>query len=135
MVCREWAARSAFTRRNRATEYYQYTDTPEGTFWCTTQTGSTSAGGFSITVGVPFSAAKWFRGRDTSTRRRSRCPDPSCCRQADPALAARWAPHAWPSAAVHAHVLSPLPTGSFPGVEDAEVYAFLERHGGDPAGV
>lgn len=130
VVCREWAARSAFTRRNRATEYYQYTDTPEGTFWCTTQTGSTSAGGFSITVGVPFTAAKWFRGRDTSTRRVSRCPDPSCCRQADPALAARWAPHAWPSAAVHAHVLSPLPTGSFPGVEDAEVYAFLDRHAG-----
>ena len=135
VVCRQWAARSAFTRQNRATEYYQYTDTAEGTFWCTTQTGSTSAGGFSITVGVPFTAAKWFRGRDTSTRRQSRCPDPSCCRQADPALAARWAPHAWPSAAVHAHVLSPLPTGSFPGVEDAEVYAFLERHSGGPAGV
>ncbi|MEZ0447977.1 helix-turn-helix domain-containing protein [Cellulomonas sp. ICMP 17802] len=133
VVCREWAARSAFTRRNRATEYYQYTDTPEGTFWCTTQTGSTSAGGFSITVGVPFTAAKWFRGRDTTTRRESRCPDPSCCRQPDPALAARWAPHAWPSAAVHAHVLAPLPTGAFPGVEDAEVYAFLDRHAGDRA--
>lgn len=128
VVCREWAARSAFTRRDRATEYYQYTDTPEGTFWCTTQTGSTSAGGFSITVGVPFGAAKWFRGRDTTTRRESRCPDPTCCRQPDRALATRWAAHAWPSAAVHAHVLSPLPTGSFPGVEDAEVYAFLEQH-------
>jgi len=127
-VCREWAARSAFTRRDRAGEYYQYTDTPEGTFWCTTQTGSTSAGGFSITVGVPFGAAKWFRGRDTSRRRESRCPDPTCCRQPDPGLAARWAPHAWPSATVHAHVLSPLPTGAFPGVEDAEVYAFLDRH-------
>ncbi|WP_082516285.1 helix-turn-helix domain-containing protein [Cellulomonas sp. Leaf395] len=128
VVCREWAARSAFTRRDRAGEYYQYTDTPEGTFWCTTQTGSTSAGGFSITVGVPFGAAKWFRGRDTSRRRESRCPDPTCCRQPDPGLAARWAPHAWPSATVHAHVLSPLPTGAFPGVEDAEVYAFLDRH-------
>jgi XRE family transcriptional regulator, fatty acid utilization regulator len=25
-------------------------------------------------------------------------------------------------------VLAPLPTGAFPGVDDAEVYAFLERH-------
>ena len=91
VVCRQWAARSAFTRRNRTTEYYQYTDTPEGTFWCTTQTGSTSAGGFSITVGVPFAAAKWFRGRDTSTRRESRCPDPSLLPAGRPGLAARWA--------------------------------------------
>ncbi len=133
IVCRQWTARAAFTRRNRTTEYYQYTDTPAGTYWCTTQTGSTSAGGFSITVGVPFASAKWFRGRETSTRRASRCPDPSCCRQPDAALAARWAPHAWPSAAVHAHILSPLPTGHFPGVDDAEVYAFLDRHAGDRA--
>ena len=34
---------------------------------------------------------------------------------------------------MHAHVLSPLPTGSFPGVEDAEVYAFLDRHAGGHA--
>ncbi|KGM11233.1 helix-turn-helix transcriptional regulator [Cellulomonas carbonis] len=128
LVCRQWAARSAFERRDRTTEYYQYTDTPEGTFWCTTQTGSTSTGAFSITVGVPFAAAKWFRGRDTTTRATSRCPDPACCRRPDPGLADRWSAHAWPSAALHAQVLAPLPGGTFPGVDDAEVYAFLERH-------
>jgi hypothetical protein len=29
---------------------------------------------------------------------------------------------------MHAHVLSPLPTGRFPGVDDIEVYTFLEKH-------
>jgi XRE family transcriptional regulator, fatty acid utilization regulator len=130
LVCRQWAARMAFTRRDRTTEYHQYTDTPEGTFWCTTQTGSTSAGAFSISVGVPFAQAKWFRGRDTTTRTRSQCPDPACCRRPEPDLERRWAEHAWPSAALHAHILAPLPSGTFPGVDDSEVYAFLERHAG-----
>jgi hypothetical protein len=26
------------------------------------------------------------------------------------------------------HVLSPLPSGTFPGVDDVEVYEFLETH-------
>ncbi|WP_286219507.1 XRE family transcriptional regulator [Paraoerskovia sediminicola] len=128
VVCRAWASRAAFAQHDRATEYYQYTDTPEGTFWCTTQTGTATGGAFSISVGVPFAAAKWFRGRETTTRLASRCPDPACCRRPEPGLAERWAPHAWPSAAVHAHVLSPLPTGTFPGVDEGAVYAFLERH-------
>jgi predicted transcriptional regulator/DNA-binding XRE family transcriptional regulator len=127
-VCRQWSARNAFTHRNRTTELYQYTDTPAGTFWCATQTGTTSAGGFSITVGVPFAQAKWFRGRETTLRAVSRCPDASCCRLPAPELAERWGEHSWPSARLHAHVLSPLPTGSFPGVDDSEVYAFLDQH-------
>jgi predicted transcriptional regulator/transcriptional regulator with XRE-family HTH domain len=135
LVCRQWPARRAFTRRDRTTEYHQYTDTPAGTYWDSTQTGTASSGAFSISVGVPFTAAKWFRGRETATRTRSTCPDPTCCRQAEPALAARWAPHAWPSAAVHAQILAPLPSGTFPGVDESAVYRFLEDHaGGTPTG-
>jgi predicted transcriptional regulator len=127
-VCKQWSARSAFTHTNRTTEFYQYTDTPTGTYWSATQTGSTDAGEFSISVGVPFAQAKWFRGRETSQRTVSRCPDESCCRRPDADVAARWAGRAWPSARLHAHVLSPLPSGTFPGVDDSEVYAFLEAH-------
>jgi len=29
---------------------------------------------------------------------------------------------------VHMQMFSPLPRGSFPGVDDNEVYAFLDRH-------
>lgn len=128
MVCRRFLARSAFEEQNRTTEHYQYTDTPAGTFWCSTQTGTTAEGEFSITVGVPFDDARWFRGRETQKRATSACPDPACCRRPDAAVAARWEGRAWPSARVHMQMFSPLPSGAFPGVDDREVYAFLERH-------
>lgn len=127
-VCKQWSARSAFTHTNRTTEFYQYTDTPAGTFWCATQTGATDAGEFSISVGVPFAQVKWFRGRETTQRAVSRCPDETCCRRPSGEVASRWAGKAWPSARLHAHVLSPLPSGTFPGVDDTEVYEFLEAH-------
>jgi predicted transcriptional regulator/DNA-binding XRE family transcriptional regulator len=128
IVCRRFLARSAFEEHNRTTEHYQYTDTPVGTFWCSTQTGTTAEGEFSITVGVPFDDAKWFRGRETQKRAVSRCPDESCCRRPPAEVAERWEGKAWPSARVHMQMFSPLPRGAFPGVDDNEVYAFLERH-------
>jgi transcriptional regulator with XRE-family HTH domain len=128
LVCRYWAARQAFDRTNRTTEFYQYTDTPEGTFWESSQTGTSSIDEFSITIGVPFAHAKWFRGRETTNRTLSRCPDVSCCRAPSNELAERWAGKAWTSAKLHAHILSPLPSGTFPGVDDQELYAFLEAH-------
>jgi XRE family transcriptional regulator, fatty acid utilization regulator len=128
IVCRHWSARTAFERTNRTTEFYQYTDTPEGTFFESTQTGTTSNEEFSITIGVPFAHSKWFRGRETSVRRTSSCPDLNCCREPEPALTDRWAGRAWSSAKLHAHILSPLPSGTFPGVDDRELYEFLENH-------
>jgi XRE family transcriptional regulator, fatty acid utilization regulator len=128
IVCRRWGARRAGDRANRTTEFHQYTDTPAGTFWCSTQTGSTTDGGFSITFGVPFDEAKWFRGRETTARQVSGCPDDSCCRRPSADLAARWSGRSWPSARLHAQILAPLPTGRFPGVDEAEVYGFLDRH-------
>jgi hypothetical protein len=128
LVCHYWAARQAFDRTNRTTEFYQYTDTPEGTFWESSQTGTSSADEFSITIGVPFSHAKWFRGRETTNRTLSRCPDVTCCKSPSNELADRWAGKAWTSAKLHAHILSPLPSGTFPGVDDQELYAFLDAH-------
>lgn len=128
IVCRKWSARSAFGQKNRTTEHYQYTDTPAGTFWCSTQTGTTTDGAFSISVGVPFDQAKWFRGRETQARASSTCPDESCCRRPAADLTERWSGKAWPSARVHTHMFSPLPRGAFPGVDDDEVYTFLDRH-------
>lgn len=128
ILCRKWSARAAFSEQNRTTEHYQYTDTPAGTFWCSTQTGSTADGEFSITVGVPFDDAKWFRGRETQKRAVSTCPDESCCRRPPAEVTQRWEGKAWPSARVHMQMFSPLPRGAFPGVDDNEVYAFLDRH-------
>ena len=128
IVCRNWSARQAFARTNRTTEFYQYTDTPGGTFFESTQTGSTVDDEFSITIGVPFDDAKWFRGRETTRRELSRCPDAACCRRPPSELADHWVGRAWTSAKVHAHIFSPLPSGTFPGVDDRELYEFLETH-------
>lgn len=128
MVCRKWPSRIAFERTNRTTEFYQYTDTPAGTFWDTTQTGTGAGEDFSISVGVPFDEAQWFRGRDTTNREVSTCPSDACCKLPTGELSHRWDGKVWPSARMHAHVLSPLPTGRFPGVDDIEVYSFLEKH-------
>ena len=130
VVCRHFSARAAFAEHNRTTEHYQYTDTPAGTYWCSSQTGTTGDGEFSITVGVPFDDARWFRGRETQTRATSPCPDESCCRRAPAGLTERWEGKAWPSARVHMQMFTPLPRGAFPGVDDGEVYAFLDRHAG-----
>ncbi len=51
IVCRRWSARRAFARTNRTTEFYQYTDTPQGSFFESTQIGTSSADEFSITLG------------------------------------------------------------------------------------
>ena len=124
-----WAARAAFDRTNRTTEFTQYTDTPVGTFWCATQTGTSATEEFSITIGVRFADAKWFRGRETTERADARVAGAHRDGR-DAELAAQWRGKAWPSAKLHAHVLSPLPTGTFPGVDDAEVHRFLEAHAG-----
>jgi transcriptional regulator with XRE-family HTH domain len=122
-----WAARAAFERTNRTTEFYQFTDTPAGTFWCSTQTGTSATEEFSITVGVRFADSKWFRGRDTAARADARLTGaPQDEHEAE--LVRHWSGKAWPSAKLHAHILSPLPTGTFPGVDDEEVFRFLDSH-------
>jgi transcriptional regulator with XRE-family HTH domain len=128
IVCRKWSARRAFARTNRTTEFYQYTDTPQGSFFESTQIGTSAADEFSITLGVPFGDSKWFRGRETTRREQSRCPDVSCCKRPPAELAQHWSSRAWTSAKVHAHIFSPLPSGTFPGVDDRELYEFLEAH-------
>ncbi|MBI5160685.1 MAG: helix-turn-helix domain-containing protein [Micrococcales bacterium] len=128
-VPRAWAARAAFERTNRTTEFHQITDTASGTFWCSTQTGRADADDFSITVGVRFADSKWFRGRDTPRRADASASDGPRAAE-DAALARRWTGKAWPSARMHAHVLSPLPFGTFPGVDDVELHRFLEEHAG-----
>lgn len=124
-VCKRWTSREVFDVADRVTAFEQYTETPAGTFWCTAMTERSQAGEFSLSIGVPFSQAKWFRGRGTKERSVSRCPDPTCCRTPPPELARAWAGQAWPSARAHSHLLAALPPGAFPGVDETEVYAFL----------
>jgi len=134
MVCRFWSARQVFEVEDRFSPYHQYTDKPNGTFWCTSSIQTTATGAFSVSVGTPFAHVKWFRGRDTERRRQSRCPDPSCCQRPSEELAARWADYAWPSARLNSSLLAAMPNASFTGVDLTEVYEFLDAHAPD-AGV
>lgn len=128
--CKRFTSRQVFTVSDRFSPYFQYTDTPKGTYWCTARV-LPGAGDFSVSLGVPFQHVRWFDGRETTKRSQSRCPDPSCCRQAPDELEEKWADASWPSARMHASLLAALPPGVFPGVDTTEVYEFLERRSGD----
>ena len=126
-ACRFWAARRVFSVEHYP-GYQQYTDTPQGTYFCWSQQVVQPEGSFAVTVGVPYVQSRWFRGRDTQARTESRCPDPSCCADPPAPLARRWARMAWPSPRAQSHVLAAVPPGAFGGVDLTEVYAFLDRH-------
>lgn len=130
-ACKYWPSRQIFTAETGGLAYSQYTDTPQGTFWASTHKEVTRSGTYSISVGTTFDGAKWFRGRETTLRLKSTCPDPSCCRKPDNDLTRRWSGAAWPSARVHSHLLAALPPGTFPGVDEAEVFRFLEERSHD----
>lgn len=132
-VCRAWTARVVF-ERPPGEVYHQYTDTGRGTFWCTAVAEQTPVGRFSVSVGVPFDSVRWMRGRETTARRVSRCPDPRCCTQPPPELARAWQGKVWPSARAHSHLLAVMPPGVFPGVDDTEVLRFVADHAPGEAG-
>jgi len=127
-MCRQWSGRQVFTASDRFSPYNQYSDTPSGTYWCTALVDSGRERGFAVTFGVPYEHSRWFRGRETTLRTKSGCPSGECCQRPPAALAARWEGMAWPSARAHSHVLLALPSGSFPGVDESDVFEFLDRH-------
>ncbi|UOR02910.1 helix-turn-helix domain-containing protein [Leucobacter allii] len=129
MVCRNWTARTVFAQPDRFNPWYQYTDMAGGgTYWCTSRVEKAKEGMYSVSVGVRFEDVKWFRGRETPHRTQSFCPDERCCRRASSELTRKWEDAAWPEAATPTSLLAALPTGTFPGVDAHEVYAFLESH-------
>lgn len=124
-ACRYWTSREVFKTSDRFRPFNQYTDTMVGTFWCTAVVEPSQSALFSLSVGIPFDQARWFRGADTAERSQSNCPDPTCCRTPSPELEAQWGGYAWPAARTNAHMLAAMPAGAFPGVDDVAVYEFL----------
>ncbi len=127
-MCRQWSGRRVFGAADRFSPWYQYSDTPSGTYFCVAHVDPDAGRGFAITLGVPYEQSRWLRGRETGRRTVSACPDGECCKRPPAGLAARWEGMAWPSARAHSHILSALPAGSFPGVDEADVYEFLDGH-------
>lgn len=125
-VCRHWGALSVFESEDKFDVHAQYTDTSAGTYFCITHMEPDRP--YSVTVGVPFESAQWFRDRHTERRSVSTCPDPACCRLPTPEQAAVWDGHVEVSVRTHAQLLGRLASDPYPSVRDRRVYDLVERH-------
>ena len=127
-LCRHWGARVTFDSHDKFGTHHQYTDTPEGTFFCTTHVEAGRQSANAITLGVRFDDARWFRGRDTENRMTSTCPDPSCCRQPSAELIMKWGDKVLVSARSQARILGMLAPDPYPELDMPEVLAVVEAH-------
>jgi transcriptional regulator with XRE-family HTH domain/predicted transcriptional regulator len=127
-LCRRWGTRATFDSSDRFSTHHQYTDTPEGTFFCTTHVEAGREPAYAITLGTRFDDARWFRGRDTENRQTSTCPDPSCCRMPPADLAATWQDHVIVSARSQARILGLMAPDPYPELDMPEVLEVVEAH-------
>lgn len=127
-LCRRWGARVTFESEDKFGTHHQYTDTPNGTYFCTTHVEAGREPAHAITLGVGFDDARWFRGRDTENRERSACPDPSCCRTPSPEMADRWSDHVLVSARSHSRILGLMAPDPYPELDMPVVYSVAEEH-------
>lgn len=121
-LCRKWGARAAFSSSDKFAIHHQFTDTPVGSFWCSTHIAA-DLSGHAFTVGVRFEDARLFRGRRTNTHVQSTCPSPGCCAHADAGgigLGTR-----------AQHRLVAMLAPGLPSVENSSVKEFVEHHAGD----
>lgn len=133
LCCRKWTSRVVFDIPDKFNPYYQYTDTGNGTYWCTARVETSSEGAHSVSVGVRFDDTKWFIGRETTNRGVSRHAVEVCCRRPPADLETSWRDQAWPNVRTPRTLLATLPTGAFPGVDTTDVYEFLEAHAPGPS--
>lgn len=128
-LCRRWGARVTFDSADRFGTHHQFTDTPMGTFFCTTHVEAGREPAFAITLGVRFEDARWFRGRDTENRETSTCPDPACCREPSAELGDRWGGDVMVSARSQARILGLMAPDPYPELDMPEVLSVVEAHG------
>lgn len=127
-LCRRWGTRATFDSQDRFATHHQYTDMPEGTFFCTTHVEAGREPTHAITVGTRFDDARWFRGRDTQNRQTSTCPDPACCRMPDQELVDRWGDSVIVSARSQARILGLMAPDPYPEVDMPEVLSVVDAH-------
>jgi predicted transcriptional regulator len=127
-LCRRWAARMTFQSAERYANRHQFTDTPGGTYFCTTHIEAGREPAHATTLGVPFSDARWFRGRDTEHRETSACPDPACCQVPAVELAEKWSDKVIVSARSQERILGLLAPDPYPELDMPEVLGMVEAH-------
>jgi XRE family transcriptional regulator, fatty acid utilization regulator len=127
-LCRRWGSRVTFASPDRFDTHRQYTDTPMGTYFCTTHIEAGREPIHAVTLGVPFDEARWFRGRDTENRETSTCPDPKCCREPSEELAREFAGSVLVSARSRARILGLMAPDPYPEMDMPAVLGVVERH-------
>ena len=127
-LCRRWGARLTFESHERFGTHHQYTDTPGGTYFCTTHVEAGRDPAPAITLGVAFGDARWFRGRETENRETSTCPDPTCCRMPPDDLAEKWSNKVIVSARSQSRILGLLAPDPYPDLDLPEVLSLVEEH-------
>jgi transcriptional regulator with XRE-family HTH domain len=129
-LCQRWGSRVTFRSPDRFDTHHQYTDTPAGTFFCTTHIETGIDPLRAVTLGVPFKDARWFRGRDTENRETSTCPDPSCCRTPPADLSGRWENKVVVSARSQERILGMMAPDPYPELNMTEVLSVVDTHSG-----
>lgn len=129
-LCRRWGTRVTFESEDRFGTHHQYTDTPEGTFFCTTHIEAGREPAHAITLGVRFDDARWFRGRDSENRETSTCPDPRCCRLPAVNLTDAWGDSVIVSARSQARILGLMAPDPYPELDMPEVLSVVNSHSG-----
>ncbi len=129
-LCRRWGGRRAFESQDRYSIHHQFTDTPDGTYFCTTHIEAGREPAHAVTLGTRFEDARWFRGRDTTNRETSTCPDPTCCREPAPDLKERWADTVIVSARSQARILGLMAADPYPELDMPEVLSVVDAHSG-----
>lgn len=127
-LCRHWGSRVTFGSEDMFATHHQYTDTPAGTYFCTTHIEAGREPPYAITLGVRFAEARWFRGRETANRATSTCPDPTCCRTPSPDLAARFGDTLQVSARSQARILGLMAADPYPELDLPQVMAVVDKH-------
>ncbi len=127
-LCERWGSRVTFRSADRFAIHHQYTDTPAGTYFCTTHIETGREPAHAITFGVPFKDAKWFRGRESDNRSVSTCPNPSCCRVPPASLSSKWEDKVVVSARSQERILGLLAPDPYPELNLTEVLSVVDRH-------
>jgi hypothetical protein len=130
-LCRYWGGRVTLESRDRFDTHHQYTDTPVGTFFCVTHVEADREPARAISLGVPFTEARWFRGRATENRESSTCPDPKCCRMPSDELQEKWGDKVIVSARSHSRILGMLADDPYPELDMPEVLTVVDAHADD----
>lgn len=127
-LCRRWGTMRTFASQDRFGTHHQYTDTPQGTYFCTTQIEAGRDPAYATTLGTRFEDARWFRGRDTENRETSTCPAPDCCRTPSPDMAQRWGDSVIVSARSQSRILGLMAPDPYPELDMPVVYSVVDSH-------